>query len=72
MYDPDDKTDEERELECELKDAIMQLHTQFCAVTAGSAEQRMVRRQMNGLRRGSELGGLLMEEYDMSAGRPHC
>jgi hypothetical protein len=27
---------------------------------------------MNGLRRGSELGGLLMEEYDMSAGRPHC
>jgi hypothetical protein len=48
MYDPDDKTDGERELECELKDAIMQLHTQFCAVTAGSAEQRMVRRQMNG------------------------
>jgi hypothetical protein len=26
----------------------------------------MIRRQMEGIRRSSELGGLLMEEYDIS------
>jgi hypothetical protein len=30
-----------------------------------SAEYKMIMRQMEGIRRGSELGGLLMQEYDM-------
>ena len=69
---PDDpKTDEERIEEIELKDAIMQLHKHSREADAGSAEAQMIRRQMEGIRRGSELGELLMGEYDMAAGRPH-
>jgi hypothetical protein len=55
----------------ELQDAIMQLDAQYRAARPDSAERRMIERQMGGIRRGSELGGLLMDEYDMSAGHPH-
>ena len=55
----------------ELQDTIMQLHARYRAAPADSAEERMIRRQMEGIRRSSELGGLLMDEYDMAAGRPH-
>jgi hypothetical protein len=71
MYDPTtSKTDEERNEERELQDTIMQLHAQYRAARANSAEERMILRQMDGIRRGSELGGLLMEEYHLSAGHP--
>jgi hypothetical protein len=55
----------------ELQDTIMQLHEQYRAARTGSAEERMALRLMEGVRRGSELGGLLMDEYEMSAGHPH-
>jgi hypothetical protein len=55
----------------ELQDAILQLHARYRTARTGSAEERMILRQMDGIRRGSELGGLLVDEYQMSAGHPH-
>ena len=62
MYDPNaPKSAEEIELERIVKRLAYQLH----AAKEDSAEQQMILRQMEGIRHGSELGGLLMEEYDM-------
>lgn len=61
MYDPDiPKTDEEIELE----EVVRQLAYRLRDAREGSAEYKMIVRQMEGIR-GSELGGLLMEEYDI-------
>ena len=61
-YDPDlPKSAEELELEAIIKRLVYQLRD----AREDSAERKMIDRQMEGIRRGSELGGLLMEEYDM-------
>src|SRR3954466_7379494 len=61
-YDPEQpKTAEELVLEKIIRDLVERLQD----VGEGSAEQKMIERQLEGIRRGSQLGGLLMEEYDM-------
>ena len=61
VYSPDiSKTAEEIELE----DIILQLDARLQDVREGSAAYKMILRQLDGIRHGSELGGLLMEEYD--------
>lgn len=61
-YNPDvPKTDEELALEKIIRDLVERLQD----VREDSAEQKMIERQLEGIRRGSELGGLLMQEYDM-------
>lgn len=61
MYGSDiPKTDEELELE----EVVRQLAYRLREAREGSAEYKMIVRQMEGLR-GSELGSLLMEEYDI-------
>ncbi|MDD1590662.1 hypothetical protein C7U85_16710 [Bradyrhizobium sp. WBAH42] len=62
MFSPDiPKTAEEIELE----DVIRRLVYRLDEVREDSAEARMILRQLEGIRRGSELFGLLMQEYDM-------
>ncbi|MGY8667070.1 hypothetical protein Q3C01_32590 [Bradyrhizobium sp. UFLA05-109] len=62
VYSPDiPKTAEEVELE----DIIRELAYRLEDAREGSAEYTMILRQMEGIRHGSELGGLLMEEYDI-------
>jgi hypothetical protein len=64
IYDPDlPKTAEEIELE----DIIRQLAYRFRNARVDSAEEKMILRQMDGIRRGSQLGRLLMEELDMDS-----
>ena len=64
IYDPDlPKTAEELELE----EVVRQLADRLDHAREGSAEYKMILRQMDGIRHGSELGGLLMEEYDIGA-----
>jgi hypothetical protein len=61
MYSPDiPKTAEEIELE----DIIWQLDQRLRKAREGSGEERMILRQLEGIRRGGELGGLLLPEYD--------
>jgi hypothetical protein len=61
MYSSDiPKTDDEIELE----EIITQLDARLREVREGSAAHKMILRQLDGIRHGSELGGLLMEEYD--------
>jgi hypothetical protein len=60
-YDPYNKTAEELQLE----DTIRRLAYCLRDAREGSAEFKMIERQMEGIRHGSELGGLLMEEYDI-------
>ena len=56
MYSLDiPKTDEEIELE----EILIQLDRRLQAAREGSAEHQMILRQMEGIRHGSELGGLL-------------
>jgi len=63
VYGPDvPKTAEEIELE----DIIRELAYRLEDAREGSAEYKMILRQMNGIQRGSELGSLIMEEYDIS------
>ncbi|MGV7215014.1 hypothetical protein [Bradyrhizobium sp. UFLA05-112] len=63
VYDPDvPKTAEEIELETTITDLAYRLQD----ADEDSAEYKFIERQMEGIRRGSELGGLLMEEYDIS------
>jgi hypothetical protein len=63
VYSPDvPKTDEERELEA----ILTRLAYRREEVREDGPEYRLIVRQMEGIRRGSELGGLLMEEYDIS------
>lgn len=54
------KSAEERELE----HILMNLVARRDAATEYSAERRMVERQIDGIRRGSELGGMLVEEVN--------
>ncbi|MDD1520008.1 MULTISPECIES: hypothetical protein [Bradyrhizobium] len=51
--------------EIELEDVIRRLVYRLDEVREDSAEARMILRQLEGIRRGSELFGLLMQEYDM-------
>jgi hypothetical protein len=61
VYSPDiPKTDEEIELENIVRQQVYRLYE----AREDSAEQRMILRQMEGIRHGSELGGLLMQEVD--------
>jgi hypothetical protein len=61
MYDPEaPKSDHEIELE----EVVRQLAYWLRQAREDSAEYKMIVRQMEGIRHGSELGGLLMEEYD--------
>jgi hypothetical protein len=63
VYSPDiPKTDEEIELE----DIVRRLVYALYEADEDSAEYRMIERQLQGIRRGSELGGLLMQEVDCS------
>jgi hypothetical protein len=64
MYDPDiPKTDDEIELE----NILRQLIDRLSETREDSAAYKMIVRQMEGIRHGSELGSLLMEEYDIGA-----
>jgi hypothetical protein len=49
----------------ELEAIIARLVNRLDAAREGSAEYRLIERQLVGLRDGSELGGLIIEEYDM-------
>ena len=61
QYDPDaPKSDEELALE----DIVSDLAYRLKHAPEGSAEYKMTIRQMAGIRRGSELGSLILEEYD--------
>jgi len=51
--------------ERELQDIIRRLAYDLLDARDGSAEYRMIERQLDGIRHGSELGYLLMQEYDM-------
>ena len=53
--------------ELELEEVVRQLADRLDHAREGSAEYKMILRQMDGIRHGSELGGLLMEEYDIGA-----
>jgi hypothetical protein len=54
------------ETDDELEATIKQLVDRLDAVREGSAEYRMIIRQLTGLRDFSQLGGLIMEEYAMA------
>lgn len=61
VYSPDiPKTAEELELEATIRRLVERLYE----VRDGSAEYRMIERVLEGIRHGSELGGLLMQEVD--------
>ncbi|MBR0719212.1 hypothetical protein [Bradyrhizobium liaoningense] len=53
--------------EIEPEDIIRQLADRLEQAREGGAEHRMILRQMNGIRHDSELGSLLIEEYDIGA-----
>jgi hypothetical protein len=57
--------------EIELEDIIWQLDHRLRKAREGSAAQKVILRQLDGIRHGSELGGLLMEEYSR-LGRRGC
>jgi hypothetical protein len=59
------KTTEERKLEQLLTELIERLND----ADEGGAEYKFILRQMEGVRRGSQMGGLLMEEYDIGGMR---
>ena len=50
----------------ELEDTIRQLFYRLDDAREGSAEYKMIVRQLNGLRRGSQIGGLIFEEFEMA------
>ena len=54
--------------ELELENTIRQLIERKDAAVEGSAEYRMVIRQLKGLRNSRELAGPIMEEYDYWGG----
>jgi hypothetical protein len=61
LYDPDAPKSAE---EIELEEIISDLAYRRKHADEDSAEYRMIMRQMEGIRRGSELGSLILEEYD--------
>jgi hypothetical protein len=50
----------------ELEDTIRQLFYRLKDAREGSAEYKMIVRQLRGLREGSEVGRLIFEEFSMS------
>jgi hypothetical protein len=52
--------------EIELIETVRQLAYRLRHAREDSAEYKMIVRQLEGIRRGSQLGGLLMEEVDIS------
>ena len=48
----------------QLEKLLAQVIERRDAAREDSAKHKMILRQMEGIRHGSELGGLLMEEYD--------
>ena len=60
-YDPDAPRTAE---EIELEEIVSDLAYRRDHADEGSAEYKMILRQMAGIRRGSELGCLILEEYD--------
>ena len=52
--------------ELELKATIKRMINRLDDAREGSAEHRMIERQLEGVRKSSELGSLIMEEYDLS------
>ena len=63
VYSPDEPRTAE---EIELGEILRRLAYRREEVREDSAEYRMIARQMEGIRHGSEYGGLLMEEYDIN------
>ncbi|MCP3459777.1 hypothetical protein [Bradyrhizobium sp. CCGUVB23] len=63
VYDPIvPRTAEEIELEDTISDLVYRLsHAQ-----EGSAEYKFIERQLTGIFHGSQLGGLIIEEFEMS------
>jgi CO dehydrogenase/acetyl-CoA synthase gamma subunit (corrinoid Fe-S protein) len=53
--------------EDQIKTAIRQLIARRKAVRKGSAEDRMIDRQLIGIRDSSELADLIMQDFQMSA-----
>jgi hypothetical protein len=51
--------------ELELENTIWRLIALLDAAREGSAEHRMILRQLAGVRNSSQLAGLIMEEYEM-------
>jgi hypothetical protein len=65
-FSPDTpKTAEELQLEATIRDLADRLES----ARDGSATHTMIQRQLDGVRRGSELGSVLMEEYDLGMSR---
>ena len=66
----DDTFDAEAEERAEadrLEALIRDLVDRLNDAREGSAEHRMVMRQLVGIRKGSELGGLIIQEFQMRA-----
>jgi hypothetical protein len=61
-YDPEAVKDAE---ELELEATIKRLVDRLDDARKGSAEYKMIIRQLQGMRDGSQLGRLIMEEYAM-------
>lgn len=62
-HDPDEpKTAEELELEQIIEELAYRLRQ----ARWGSAEYRMIERQVAGIKHGSELGDLIVQEYEMA------
>ena len=57
-----DQTEEQQ-----LEEIIADLAYRLRQARPGSAEYRMVERQVAGIKHGSELGCLIVEEYEMAA-----
>jgi hypothetical protein len=58
-----DQTEEQ-----ELEEIVADLAYRWLCARWDSAERRFIERQVDGIKHGSELGGLIVEEYEM-AGR---
>jgi hypothetical protein len=50
----------------ELESIVRTLAYRLREAREGSAERRMIERQLDGIRNGSELGGLIIEEFEMA------
>jgi hypothetical protein len=64
MLSPDDPKDADH---IELEATIKRLVDRLDEVREGSAEHRMIIRQLVGLRDFSEVGGLIIQDYEMIA-----
>jgi hypothetical protein len=68
VYDPDiSKTAEEIELERTIKE----LHERLRGTLLDSLRRRLILRHLDRIRHGSELGSLIMQEYDALSQASH-